>query len=201
MHERPIRSRYVDPLDLLWLATARRLHLVVRRSAAIFSATDGTGLLQLGSRDTLDPDDTCAQMTFHEICHWITNGRESFAQRDWGFELDGELDWREHACLRLQAGLAGAWGLRQMLAPTSQFREYYEGIPEDVLEPLDDSRWESDVVALARVALDRAAGDPWGDPLRAALSATRALRDVVTPFLADYATDLDDDALPSLWGR
>ncbi len=196
---RPIGARYRDPLDLVWLATARRLGLHVRRNPAIFSATDGTGLLELGPLSTLDADDTTAQMILHELCHWITNGLDTFRARDWGFPLDAELDWREHSCLRLQAGLAGRWGLRGMLAPTSQFREYYDQIPADVLLPIDDSEGEAAVVALAAEALSRAAGEPWNAPMEAAFAATRRMRDALSPFLGDYATDLPDDPLPSLW--
>ncbi len=157
-YQRPIRSRYLDPVELIWYATARRLGLHVRRDPAIFSMTDGTGLLALGPKDTLDADDSAAQMIFHEFCHWITNGLETFAERDWGFALDDELDWREHACLRLQATLAGRHGLRQVLAPTSPFRGYYDLIPADPLEPLPGWPLEERVVARAAEAIARAAG-------------------------------------------
>lgn len=197
--QRPIQSRYQDPVDVVWYATARRLGLVVRRDPSIFSRTDGTGLLALGPRDTLDPDDSAAQMIFHEICHWITNGLETFHERDWGFALDAELDWREHSCLRLQAAWAGRYGLRHVLAPTSPFRQYYDSIPADPFAPLDDSPRERDVVALALVAVARADGPPWAEPVQAALAATAQIRDVLAPFLASYATDIADDALPSLW--
>ncbi|MDP2314979.1 MAG: hypothetical protein Q8P41_18915 [Pseudomonadota bacterium] len=198
---RPVLARYRDPLDLVWLATARRLGLRVRRNPAIFSATDGTGLLELGPFDTLDADDTTAQMILHELCHWITNGLETFHDRDWGFALDAELDWREHSCLRLQAGLTERYGLRGMLAPTSQFRDYYDCIPTDVLAPIDDSERERDVCALAKVALERAAGAPWVEPMTAAFVATAHMRDALAPLLADHASDLEDDVLPSLWAR
>ena len=93
-YERPILSRYLDPLELIWLACCRQLGMHVRRDSNIFSMTDGTGLLALGTRKDLDPDDTVCQMVFHEICHWITNGIDSFEVRDWGFPLDGEMDQR-----------------------------------------------------------------------------------------------------------
>jgi len=198
--ERPIERRYLDPLDVVWLATARRLGLRVRRNRAIFSATDGTGLLELGPRDTLDPDDATAQMILHEFCHWITNGVDTFHERDWGFALDAELDWREHSCLRLQAALADRHGLRLQLAPTSQFRAYYDRIPADPFAPVADAPHEDEVVALARVAWERAQGEPWAIPLAAALDATARIRGVVSGFLPDYQSDLADDPLPSLWG-
>jgi hypothetical protein len=34
-----------------------------------------------------------------------------------------------------------------------------------------------------------------------ALVATRRLREALDPFLVDYATDLENDPLPSLWER
>lgn len=200
-YERPIRSRYLDPVDLIWLATARRLGLHVRRNPAIFSATDGTGLLELGPRHTLDADDSTAQMIFHELCHWITNGVETFHERDWGFALDAELDWREHACLRLQAALADTVGLRLILAPTSQFREYYDQIPADPFGPVEGWPCEDLVVPLARDSWSRAWGAPWGEPLRAALEGHAAIRAVLQPLLPDYASDVADDPLPSLWSR
>ena len=199
---RPIRSRYLDPLTLVWLATARRLGLHVRRNTSIYSATDGTGLLELGPLDTLDPDDTTAQMIFHEICHWITNGRDTFHARDWGFDLDAErFDLREHACQRLQAHLADRHGLRGILAPTSQFRIYFDAIPRDVLEPIPGWPNEDEVVALARRVIARADEEPWRAPVAEALAATGRFRDLLRPFLPDYATDVPDDPLPSLWAE
>ncbi len=207
-YERPIRSRYLDPAEVVWLATARRLGLRVRRNPAIFSSTDGRGLLELGPKTTLDPDDSTAQMIFHEVCHWIVNGVEAFHHRDWGFALDAELDWREHAALRLQAALADRYTLRQVLAPTSQFRAYFDAIPADPLQPLltpeefgSSQEREARVCARAAGAIEDAGREPWSEALGAALVATAHLRDTLAPFLASYASDLDDDPLPSLWGR
>ena len=198
---RPVNCRYLDPIELVWYATARRLGLRVGRNPAIFSLTDGTGLLELGPKSTLDADDSAAQMIFHELCHWITNGEESFTLRDWGFPLDDELDWREHACLRLQAALADGHGLRRVLAPTSPFREYYDQLPQSPFEPLDGEHNGAEILALAQAAWRRSSGPPWGDALHAALSATARITEVISPFLSDYATDLPDDDLPSLWAR
>jgi hypothetical protein len=198
---RPVDARYRDPVELIWLATARRLGLTVRRSRSIYSATNGDGLLELGPADTLDADDCIAQMIFHEICHWVTNGVETAGERDWGFPLDDDLDWREHACLRLQAAWASTAGLRHQLAPTSPFRAYYDRLPDDPFAPLDDSAWEAAVVRRARGAFTRARGVPWDGPVGEALRATATIRGVVAGFLGDYATDAEDDALPSLWAR
>ncbi len=199
VYVRPIRARYQDPVDVVWYATAVRLGLRIRRNPAIFSMTDGTGLLELGPRESLDPDDSAAQMILHELCHWITNGHDTRYERDWGFALDAELDWREHSCLRLQAALADAHGLRSILAPTSQFRAYFDAIPADPFGSVVGWPMEEAVVSLARVAYQRALGEPWVAPLGAAFSATAAIVGTLAPFLSDYATDIDGDTLPSLW--
>lgn len=198
-YQRPIRARYVDPVELIWLSTARRLGLHIRRDPSIFSRTDGQGLLALGPRDDLDPDDSLAQMIFHELCHWITNGLETYSERDWGFALDDEVDPREHSCLRLQAWLSDTVGLRRMMGPTGIYRQYYDRIPADPLMPLDDSDWERGVVKGAAEAIARSQGEPWREPVREALRATAEVAATLRPFLADYCTEIPDDPLPSLW--
>ena len=200
-YERPILSRYLDPLELVWLSTAKRLGLDIRRDPEIFSRTDGSGMLWLGPRHDLDEDDTVCQMLLHEICHWITNGVDSVRHQDWGFPLDDADDPREFACLRLQAWISEQYGLRGMLGPTGQYREYYDALPADVLQPLDDSPWEATIVRLAGEAIARAQAAPFSPTLQEAMAATAALRHLVTPFLDTYATEIEDDSLPSLWSR
>lgn len=197
--QRPVRSRYVDPLELVWLSTAHRLGLRLRRDPAIYSMTDGTGLLALGPRADLDPDDSLSQMVLHEICHWITNGADSFEQRDWGFPLWDNIDVREHACLRLQCWLASRYGIRELCAPTSGFRQYYDKLPVDALQPLDESEWEASVTRIARQAVQRAQGEPWWPHLRPALEASSAIHGLLAPFLDDYRSEHEGDELPPLW--
>ena len=198
-YERPVRARYLDPVELIWLATAKRLGLVVRRHPDVFAMTEGDGILHLGPRSSLDPDDSVLQMVFHEICHWITNGVETAQERDWGFQLDGGLDPREHACQRLQATSAQRHGLRDMLGATGDFRQYWDRLGEDTLAPLDDSLWEKQVVQAAREAIIRADSPPFSEALTEALEATAAIRRRLQPFLQDYSTEVPDDRLPSLW--
>lgn len=200
-YERPILARYLDPLEVVWLATARRLGLTLRRDASIFSRTDGSGMLWLGPRDDLDPDDTLCQMLLHELCHWVTNGVEAFHEEDWGFPLTDADDPREYACLRLQAWLADRHGLRGMLGPTGQYRAYFDRLPVDVLQPLDGGAEEGTIVELAAQAIARVQQPPFWPVLDEALEATAALRHTVQPFLDAYATEVEDDALPSLWAR
>lgn len=199
-YQRPIHSRYVDPYEAIWLATARRLGLRIRRDPAVFSMTDGEGLLALAPRDDLDPDDTLAQQVLHEICHWVVAGAESVHQRDWGYDLEVPLDDPgEFACLRLQLWWTRPHGLQGLMAPTGLYRPYWERLA-DPLTPLDDSPVEAEAVDRARQAIDRAQGDPWAEPLQRALMATARIREVLAGFLPDYATEIEGDALPSLWG-
>ena len=199
-YERPIRARYIDPLELIWLSCCRELKLYIRRDPDIFSMTDGRGLLALGPRSDLDPDDSLCQMVFHEICHWITNGIETYHQRDWGFEVGAELDHREHACQRLQAALADPHGLRDLMAPTGIFRQYYDQIPADPFQKIPgDDEWEDTVVGMAKDAFERAQKDPFAEALQRSLQATAQIRDLIQPFLSYYQTEEVSDVLPSWW--
>ncbi len=198
-YTRPILSRYIDPCEVLWLSTATRLGIHIRRSPLVFSASDGSGRLQLSTRNDLDADDCLAQMLLHEICHWCTNGLETYSIRDWGFALDGPIDWREHAGIRLQAWLADQVQMRSMFAPTGDFRQYYDRIPADPTDPLDDSDWEHKVVALTEEAIVRMQQPPFHPHVIEAMHATAKLREIVRPFTTDYASQLEEDLLPSLW--
>ncbi len=196
--ERTIPAHYVDPLELIWLALAHRYGLTVRRSPLVYATTDGEGGLTLATPDGFDPDDTVAQMIFHEICHWVVNGAASFHEPDWGFELDWEVDWREYACQRVQAALAKAHGLESLLASTGTYRAYYDAVVHAPLLPLDDGPEEARIVREARRALEQVQGPPWAPHLEEALRATATLQETIRPFLADYRPDHPTD-LPPIW--
>jgi hypothetical protein len=100
---RTVSRRYVDPLAEVWLGAARRIGLTVVRTPDAYAATDGRGRLAIGDDATLDADDSLAQMIFHELCHSLIEGPDSFGRADWGMDNTGpDHDWREHACLHLQ---------------------------------------------------------------------------------------------------
>ncbi len=183
---RPVTHRYEDPLDAIWRGTARAFGLRVVRSAEVFASTDGRGTLTLGTPATLDPDDCLAQMIFHELCHALVQGPESFERPDWGLDnaTDRDLE-REHACLRVQAKLAGRHGLRGLLAPTTEHRAYYDALGPDPLA--GDAR----SVELARRALGRSERPDWA-PLHRALRATEQIARLV----AEAGPDAQ-----SLWAR
>lgn len=198
--ERSIFARYRDPLEVIWLATAARLGLTVRRSKDVYACTDGKGLLTLSDESGFDPDDTLAQMVLHEVCHWVINGEASYHRPDWGFDLDWEVDWREYATQRLQAAWADRYGLRGFFGSTGTYRAYYDRLGDDPMAPLDEGEEEAHICAQASAALQRSQGSPWGPPMEQALRATAALQGIVAPFLKDYAPDVEGEQWPSLWG-
>lgn len=158
----------MDPLDAVWLAVARGFGLRVSRSSEVYAATDGRGSLVLGEEATLDADDCLAQMIFHELCHACVQGPDNLMEPDWGLDNESARDVeREHACLRLQAALAGTYGLREVLAPTTDYRVYYDALPDDPMAGDEAS------AVLARAAALRAAAAPFHDAFAFGLAATR----------------------------
>jgi Fe-S-cluster containining protein len=176
--------RYVDPLALVWLGAAAKVGLTVERTDAAYAASDGKGRLRIGSDETLDADDSLAQMIFHELCHALVAGPESFAAPDWGLDNVTDDDaWREHATLRLQLTLARRYGLHRFFAPTTDYRAtFWDALPAD---PLAD-RTDPSVVA-AIVGLGRVDEPPWAPALEDALAATAAIVGVATGFAAAAA--------------
>ena len=126
---RKIETSYQDPLDLIWITAARNVGIRVVRDSEVFAAWDGNGTLRIGASETLDADDSLAQMIFHEMCHALVEGPQSFSKPDWGLNIDDPKDEiREHACLRVQAALAGQYNLQYFLAATTDFRQYYDRV-------------------------------------------------------------------------
>lgn len=174
---REIHATYQDPLDVIWVHSARSLGIEVERDATVFASWDGAGVLKIGTPETLDPDDSLAQMILHEICHHLIEGPESLTKLDWGLENEPAKRVHEHACLRLQAALTGRFGLRQFLASTTMFRVYYDRLPDDPLAGDEDP-----AVSLAIDGWKRARQKPWGEVLDAALQATSAIARIVGGF-------------------
>lgn len=190
---RVVEHRYMDPLDQVWLGAAAKIGLVIARSNEVYASTDGAGTLTLGAAHTLDADDCLAQMIFHELCHALIQGPESFSREDWGLDNMTARDVvREHACLRLQAVLAAEHGLRRVLAPTTDFRSFYDALAPDPLLP----RYEPSV-QLAIAGLQRVDTPPWGPHLREALAATSAIAQVATRYASQVAAEPEQH--PSLW--
>jgi hypothetical protein len=161
-----------EEIERLWLDAAARLGFRVVRTADAYATSDGRGTISIGVDEALDADDAVAQLVFHELCHAMTQGEANVSRPDWGLEnVDvGPGDAaREHACLRLQAHLADAHGLRALMAPTTEYRAYHDALPDDPLAEEADP-----AVPIAREAALRAGRDPWRGPVTDALVATAA---------------------------
>ena len=175
---REVTSRYIDPLTQVWITAARRIGLRVIRTSDAYAATDGRGTLAIGDATTLDRDDSLAQMIFHELCHSLVEGPESFERPDWGMDNTGpDHDWREHACLRTQFVLTGRHGLRGLFAPTTDFRAFWDTLSGDVLADRTDRSTQAAIAALRR-----AAQPPWAPALTEALEATARIASAAAPF-------------------
>ncbi len=165
---REVTRRYIDPLAQVWLDAARRIGLRVTRTPDTYASTDGRGTLAIAVDRELDADDSLAQMIFHELCHSLVEGEDSFRSPDWGMDNTGpDHDWREHACLRVQYVLTGRHGLRTLFAPTTEFRTFWDVLSGDVLADRTDPSVQSAIAALRR-----AEHPPWGPALGEALAAT-----------------------------
>jgi len=182
---REVNRVYRDPLDEIWLATAPPVGIEVVRSDAAYASYDGQGKLTISVSAAFDADDSLAQMILHELCHALVNGPSALRRVDFGLHNEDERDLvREHACHRLQAALAGKYGLRDFMAVTTDHRAYWDALPADPLAPGDDP-----AIELARDAHKRARAGAWGKALDAALAATAKIADAARGFSVE----------PSLW--
>ena len=184
---REITAQYEDPLNAIWLRTAERCGLDVVRSDSVFASFDGVRTLMVCSDEHFDADDCLAQMIFHELCHALVMGASGSDQQDWGLNnVDDRDAVFEHACHRLQATLADRYGLRELLAPTTDHRSYYEELPADPLAPDGDPS-----VELATDGWNRARHGPWTQALESGLRATQQVAEAVN-------ADIESK---SLWAR
>lgn len=177
---RNITKTYDDPLALVWIHAAAQMGIRIERSAEVNASWNGAGVLTIGTPETLDPDDSLAQMILHEVCHALCEGPDSLQKPDWGLDnFNPAKKVHEHACLRLQAALADQVGMRSFFASTTMFRAYYDRLPADPLAAGDDP-----AIDMARAAWERAQHGPWAAPIREALERTaliaRALRGMTT---------------------
>jgi hypothetical protein len=160
-------------IEAIWVAAAESLDLRVERVDSSYASTDGRGRITIGVDAILDRDDAVAQLIFHEICHGLVEGPARWSLPDWGLSNADDRDVvHEHACLRVQIFLADPYGLRELMAPTTEYRVYHDALVGDPLAPGGD-----DAAALARGALDRPESQAWVLALQRALAATRAALD------------------------
>lgn len=199
MFARAHTHAYQDPLERLWIRCAHRIGFEVVRTSDAYASFDGKGRILIATADQFDPDDNLGQMIFHELCHALVEGEEGECQVDWG--LDNKRTgkpWREHACLRTQAWLADQYGLRNFLAPTTDYRvTFWNSLGEDPLNAQEDEDGlRAQSLVGARLALARSRLPRWRQPLEDALSQTQAIAAV----LSEQSLPVKDTtALPSLW--
>lgn len=175
---RAVTHRYLDPVDEIWLATAKKLGFEVRRSDAAYASYDGSGVITIAISAAFDADDSLAQIIFHELCHALVTGPDARHLPDWGLHNADSRDLAlEHACHRLQAALSNRHGLRDFMAVTTDHRPYWESLPDDPLAPGPDP-----AIELAQAAWQRARQGLWGEALDAALTATARIAQNVRPF-------------------
>ena len=179
---REITHKYTDPVDVIWTETAKRLGLTVERSDTVFASWDGNKKMTLSTSAHFDPDDSLAQLIFHELCHALTEGPMGQAQVDWGLDNTSEKDLvREHACHRLQAALAQEYGLRKFFGVTTEWRPYYDALPQN---PLKDS--EDPAAKIAQDSFARFQNHPWQSPIQSALAATAQIAKVTSAFSGSH---------------
>jgi hypothetical protein len=164
-------------IEALWRAAAERVGFTVVRGRDAYATSDGNGVIAIADDDLLDHDDSVAQLIFHELCHAITEGDAALALPDWGLENRAEHVVREHACLRFAAELAGRFGLRAAMAPTTDYRTYYAALPEDPLAAASDVA--DAAIPMARATRDRFLASRWRAPVEDALAQTASL--AITP--------------------
>lgn len=187
---RTILSEYQDPLDLVWLETCRRWGWKIDRSDQVFAAWDGDGTLTIGTTETLDADDSLAQLILHEFCHAMVEGPDSWGHPDWGLDItDRSQLFHEHACLVLQAAVSDPFGLRTFFGSTTNARKFYDqlpGTPEEFSQKLESAVATEDQMpspfAMARRGYETAKQDRFWKPLQDALTATAAIAKIVSPF-------------------
>jgi hypothetical protein len=155
----------LELLDDVWIRAAARVGVPVVRGGDAYVHYDGARLF-VASASALDADDSLAQLVLHELCHALVQGESRFRTPDWGLDnTTNDDEVREHAAVRLQAHLLGAYGLRAQLYPTTVVRTYYEALPHNALAAANDA-----AAQLAHVAAARAARAPFAAVLRDALA-------------------------------
>ena len=162
----PLATKHIAAI---WEAAARTLGWQVVRGTSAYASTDGNGILSIAVDESLDQQDAVAQLIFHELCHGLVEGPAGWSLPDWGLNNTDDRDvTHEHACLRLQVHLTEAHALRELMAPTTEYRAYHDELTGEPLRNEDDP-----AALLARRAVERPESRHWVAVLDQALAATR----------------------------
>jgi len=177
--DRAVAHRYTDPVDAIWVNAARRLGIRIERASDAYAAYDGRGALTIAQPAQLDADDCLAQIVFHELCHALVAGDEALESTDWGLCNEDSRDLTsEHATHRVQAALADRYGLRGLMAVTTEHRAHWDALPDDPLARASDPG-QQPAVERALAAWLRSRKTPWRNVLYDALAATSAIAQAV----------------------
>jgi Putative zinc- or iron-chelating domain len=163
-------------IEAIWRAVGVTLGFSITRTPEAYATSDGRGTIAIGVDEALDADDAFAQLVFHELCHAITEGEGSVTSPDWGLDNVAGHALREHACLRFSAHLAERFGLRALMAPTTEYRAYHDALGDDPLAPDEDPATPIGVATRARFD-----ASVWRAPIEEALARTAALVDARHP--------------------
>ncbi len=159
-----------SPLDTIWIQCAKDMGLTLHRTDNAYVSSTGNGQITIASDDDLDEDDSLAQLIFHEICHSLVEGPESFSKRDWGLDNTTKDDVeREYAACRTQKFLAVRYGLSSLFRPTTEYGTYYDSLT-DCLAPKDTTSSR-----LAHRGIINSNTSPWAPHLAEALQKTAHL--------------------------
>jgi Fe-S-cluster containining protein len=168
----PSPLRHPD-IETIWIQAAGAIGWRVQRGDAAYASSDGRGNILIGVDEVLDSDDAVAQLIFHELCHGLIEGPTRWTMPDWGLSNSDTTHLEnEHACLRIQVHLAEPYGLRELMAPTTEYRSYHDAIVGNPLAPETEA-----AACLAGDAANRLESKPWLEVLNRALSQTRAALD------------------------
>ena len=191
---RAITYKYQDPLDLIWIHCARRLGWHVTMSREVYASWDGKNTLWIATPEDRDADDCVAQLIFHEICHALIAGEQGRQQIDWGLCNFDQRDLQhELACHRLQAGIAQRFDLRAFMAVTTEWRPYYDALPQDPLTQMDyksqilhqadlqtpDHSIMCAMMKQVKQAYQEFCQPSWHDPITQALQHTQHIRQLL----------------------
>lgn len=162
--------------DARWVAVARAWGFDVLREPGAYVSYLGDGIIRVAPYADLDPDDCLAQVVFHELCHFCVEGPASRDAWDWGLDNTSADDvGAELSAIRMQAHLLAPFGLREVLAPTTDFRVDYDALPAD---PFADAGTDGAIIERARAGVLRARAHAAWPLVVAELEAVSALAQV-----------------------
>jgi hypothetical protein len=158
-----------DPVTAAWVAAAHGMGFSVRRSPDAWAAYDGQGGITVSDDSGLDADDSAASLILHELSHFLVQGAASASQPDWGLDTVNpgpDEQRRERSAVRIQRAVLLRRGLQDRLAPTTDYRAFYDALGADPIadDPLAQAAWELLVERGWLSILDAALGATAGTP-------------------------------------